>query len=67
MHCMCVGGAYSEDLRGDVVWSTHGSGARDFPSGVHLQTGAKVGQSDVTIFVDENIVWFDVSEEERNS
>ena len=64
---MCVGTAYCEDLGGDVVRGTHGSGTRDLPSGVHLQTGTKVSQSDVTIFVDENIVWFDVSEEGRNS
>ena len=52
--------AYRQDLGRDVVWCAYSCGAVDLPVGIHLQAGAKVSQSNVAIFVDENIVRLDV-------
>lgn len=52
--------AYCQDLGGDVVWCSHSCGAVDLAVGIHLQAGAKVSQSNVAVFVDENIVRLDI-------
>ena len=51
---------YRQDLGGDVVRCSYGCGTVDLPVGIHLETGTKVSQPNVTIFVDENIVRLDV-------
>ena len=56
-----------KDLWTDVIRSTHGCGAIDFPIGIHLEARAKVSQSDVTILVNENVVWFDVPVQEQQA
>ena len=59
--------AYSKDLWRDIIRCTHGCCTVHLPIWVHLKTGTKVSQTDVTIFVDEDIVWFDVSVHEWES
>ena len=55
-----AGDCHLQDLWTDVIRSTHGSGAIDFPIGIHLEARAKISQSDMTVLVNENVVWFDV-------
>ena len=52
--------AYRQDLGGDVVRCSYSCGAVDLAIGIHLQAGAKVSQSNVAVFVDENIVRLDI-------
>ena len=52
--------AYRQDLGGDVVWCSYSCSAVDLAIGIHLQAGAKVSQSNVSVFVDENIVRLDI-------
>ena len=52
--------SHCQYLRGDVVWCPHSCSACHLPILVHSQTGAKVRQPDVAVFVDQHIVWLDV-------
>lgn len=57
--------SYREDLRGDIIGCSHGSGTGDHPTGVHLEARTKVSQTNVSILIDQDIVRFDVSVRQR--
>ena len=58
-------GAHLQYLWGDVVRCPDSRGAVDQSFLVHLEAGAEVCQLDVTVLVNEDIVWLDVTERER--
>ena len=49
---------YRQNLGGDVVWCSNSSCTVDLAVGIHLEAGSKVSQTDMSIFVNENVVRF---------
>ena len=52
--------AYRQNLGGDVVRSPNSRGTVDLAVGIHLEAGPEVRQPDVSVFVNENIVRFNI-------